>query len=164
MYNKITFTYLRLFLFVTLKVFFIRCPRTEKIQLRGKLSIIWWLSLGLMSLFLEKVINDTGIWITLCLMFGLLPMTRNSIWIILFKASYRKLIIIHKFISILTNIAALIKLVVVIYYVEPTFLISNVKAVMGIIGSFLIWTMSILALPIIRERYFELFLYSHKFL
>lgn len=125
---------------------------------------IWWLSLGLMSLFLEKVINDTGIWITLCLMFGLLPMTRNSIWIILFKASYRKLIIIHKFISILTNIAALIKLVVVIYYVEPTFLISNVKAVMGIIGTFLIWTMSILALPIIRERYFELFLYSHKFL
>ena len=135
-----------------------------KIFITCILYVIWWLTLGLLSFFLGKVIQDTGIWISLNIMFGMLPMTRNSIWILFFKASYTKLIIIHKMISILTNIAVLVKLITVIIYLESSFLFCNLKATMGTIATILIWIMSILASPIIREKFFELFYYSHKIL
>jgi hypothetical protein len=174
-------TSLFLFPMITLTLFFINgiivtfCEEREceiwsgryisfKILISCIFYIIWWISLGLLSFFLGNVIRDTGIWISLCIMFGMLPMTRNSIWILFFKASYTKLTPIHKIISILTNIAVLIKLIAVIYYLELSFLFSKLKATMGTIATILIWIMSILALPIIREKCFELFYYSHKFL
>ena len=85
--------------------------------------IIWWLTLGFLSFFLKSIIKDLGIWISLNIMFGMLPMTRNSIWVTFFKVSYTKLISIHKFISILTNIAVIVKIIAVIYIFDLSFLV-----------------------------------------
>ena len=126
--------------------------------------IIWWLTLGFLSFFLKSIIKDLGIWISLNIMFGMLPMTRNSIWVTFFKVSYTKLISIHKFISILTNIAVIVKIIAVIYIFDLSFLFSRLESTMGSIASLLIFFMSIMALPIIRKKYFELFYYSHKIL
>ena len=135
---------------------------------------IWWTSLLIYS-FLSPKINDilfrTGLWISLNMGSVLIPITRNSIFLVLFNISYDHIIHIHKYIAILCFISVWIKLIVVIIYKGFSFLIIPINntttggsPLMGTICSLSIILIFLLAMPFIRNKLFELFYYSHRIL
>ena len=133
----------------------------------------WWSSMFIYSFLSDnksEVLFRLGIWISLNMATVLLPITRNSIWIILFKISYDRIIHIHKFIAVLCIISIIIKLIVILIDFNFVFLFIPYNADTG--GSPLAGTLSslsmiltgVLAIPYIRKNLFELFYFSHKFL
>jgi len=139
----------------------------------GIIYSIWWISLLVYS-FLSPKINDilfrTGLWISLNMGSVLIPITRNSIFLVLFNISYDHIIHIHKYIAILCFISVWVKLIVVIIYKGFLFLIIPINnttggsPLMGTICSLSIILTVLLAIPFIRNRLFELFYYSHRIL
>ena len=134
---------------------------------------IWWTSLLVYS-FLSPKINDilfrTGLWITLNMGSVLIPITRNSIFLVLFNISYDHIIHMHKYMAVLCFISVWVKLIVVVIYKGFFFLfipINNTTGgspLMGTICSLSIILTVLLAIPFIRNRLFELFYYSHRVL
>ena len=139
----------------------------------GIVYSVWWISLLFYS-FLSPKINDilfrTGLWISLNMGSVLIPITRNSIFLVLFNISYDHIIHIHKYIAILCFISVLIKLLVVIINKGFSFLIIPINnttggsPLMGTICSLSIILTFFLAIPFIRNKLFELFYYSHRIL
>ena len=87
---------------------------SEDITLFIIIYVLWWLILLILSFFYKDVLTRLGIWICLNISFTLLPITKSSIFIKFFKLSYNKLINIHKYISILTILSVIIKVIVAI--------------------------------------------------
>ena len=115
----------------------------------------------------NKILTRLGNFISINLMLNILPITRNSIWVILFHLSYERLLIVHKVMGICCLISVLIKLITVsiLYDLHSLFLYDELdKSLFGTIASFSIILTSFLSIPYVRKNAFELFLYSHKFL
>ena len=134
---------------------------------------LWWLAMFIYSFYTDdqgEVLFRLGIWISLNMATVLLPITRNSIWIILFKISYDRIVNIHKFIAILCLISVIVKLIAVVIYINFPFLFIVYNAdtagspLAGTLSSLAMLLSSILAVPVIRKNFFEVFYFSHKFL
>ena len=137
------------------------------------LYITWWISMLIYSFMTNsksQLMSRLGVWITLNLAIILLPILRNSIFVILFDISHERITYIHRIFSILCIISVLIKFVTVLIIYEPSFLIKIINPstggspLMGTIASILFFITGILALPIIIKKNFEMFYYSHRIL
>jgi NAD(P)H-flavin reductase len=135
--------------------------------------IIWWTSILVYSFFGDyrgEIMIRLGNWITLNLASTLLPISRNSIFVILFDMSHYELLFIHKVLSCLCLLSVVIKFITVLVLYESSFLImvkytrSNGSPLMGTIATILFIICATLSMPIIRKNYFELFYYSHRIL
>ena len=112
--------------------------------------LIWWLSMIVYSFIPNdktEILFRLGVWISLNMASVLLPITRNSIWIILFKISYNRIIHIHKFMSILCIISIIIKIVAVLVILNLSFLFVPYNSDTG--GSPLGGTLSSLSIILI---------------
>ena len=125
---------------------------------------IWWTSLLILSFFSDDILTRLGLWISLNIAFTLLPVTRNSLWIVFLKLSYNKLINIHKYIACLSLLSVIIKILVIIFIYHYTLLVSNLSNLSGTICSLSIVLTSILSIKYIRLKIYELFYFSHKIL
>jgi NAD(P)H-flavin reductase len=135
--------------------------------------ICWWSALFIYSFLvnnISEILLRLGLWISLNLSIILLPITRNSIWVIMFDLSRERVIYLHKIISIFCLISVIIKFIVVLIYFPPSFLIKVINdqtggsPLAGTYSTFSIILCCILGLPFIRKNYFEVFFYSHKIL
>ena len=133
----------------------------------------WWLGMLIYSFLTDdpgEVLFRLGILITINISMILLPITRNSVWVKLFKISHYRINIIHIFIAILCLISIIIKIIIVCLQYNFDYLFipydDDIEGspLAGTIASLSIIFTSIFALPIIRKRFFELFYISHKFL
>ena len=122
----------------------------------------WWiLALAYSLIDNNLMLQRLGYWNALNICFTILPITRNSIWIILFNIPYQNIIHIHIYLAILTLLSVVIKTIAVIlqYNVD----ILWIYAVNGLSGSPLMGTLAslsilltlILSIPKIRQYYFE---------
>ena len=133
------------------------------------LYIIWWVSMFIYC-FLNKneIIKRLGIWLSLNLSFILLPITRNSLWIIFFKVSRYKLLYLHRLISTLCIISTIIKFIVCLIFYQPIFFIKLINPdtggspIAGTLSTLTILLCGVFSLKIIREKFFEIFYYSHR--
>ena len=125
---------------------------------------IWWIALLVYS-FLDSThtIYRLGIWVCLNISSSLLPITHNSLWVIFFNLSYERLLQIHKFMSTLSVLSVLIKLIVCMTYYSPEFFLVY-RPLMGLLASIFTFLLFILSLPYCRRKKYELFLYSHQIL
>lgn len=139
----------------------------------GGIYTSWWLILLSYSFYTDKyneILFRLGIWITINMGSVLIPVTRNSIWLILFNISYDQILHLHKYMAILCLISVLIKFIVVIIYSGFPFLIIPINyttggsPLMGTISTLSILLSGLLSFPYIRNKCFELFYYSHKIL
>ena len=126
--------------------------------------ILWWTSLLILSFFSNEILNRLGIWICFNIAFTLLPITRNSLWVVLLKISYNKLINIHKLIALLCLFSVIVKIITIIILYNYTYLYKNISNISGTICSISIFLTVFLSIPYIRKNIFELFYYSHKIL
>lgn len=133
--------------------------------------LIWWISMLIYSFAnKDEIILRLGLWISLNLSFILLPISRNSIWVIFFNLSRDKLLLMHRFMSILCLISTIIKFIAVLIFYKPIFLIQLLNPatggspLAGTLSTFAIILCSLLGLPVIRKKFFELFYYSHRIL
>jgi predicted ferric reductase len=133
--------------------------------------VIWWVSMLIYSFATNsksQIMIRLGIWITLNLGTILLPILRNSIFVILFNISYERIRYIHKLFSILCILSVLIKFITVLILYEASFLIKIINPttggspLMGTIATILFFVSGVSALPIIIKNKFELFYYSHR--
>lgn len=135
--------------------------------------IIWWISILAYSFlgdYRGEIMVRLGNWITLNLASTLLPISRNSIFVILFDMSHYKLLFIHKILSCLCLLSVVIKFITALLLYESSFLImitdirTNGSPLMGTIATALFIICGTLSIPVIRKNYFELFYYSHRIL
>jgi predicted ferric reductase len=116
------------------------------------------------------ILHKQGLWINLNLASVLLPITRNSIWSVLFKLSHINTRYLHKFMSILCIISVIIKFIVVLCYKDFNYLfiiqneITGGSPLAGTIATFAFILLGILSISYIRNKFFEVFYYSHKIL
>ena len=132
---------------------------------------LWWISMLIYS-FVNKdeIILRLGLWIALNLAFVLLPISRNSLWVIFFNLSRDKLLLMHRFMSVLCLISVIVKFIAVLIFFPPLFLIKLINPetggspIAGTLSTFAIIFCSFLGVPIIRKNFFEIFYYSHRIL
>jgi len=133
----------------------------------------WWLILLSYSFYTDKyneILFRLGLWITLNMGSVLTPVTRNSIWLILFNVSYDQIIHLHRYMAVLCLVSVLIKFIVIIVYSGFSFLIIPINfttggsPLMGTISTLSMLLSGILSFPFIRNKCFELFYYSHRIL
>jgi len=125
---------------------------------------IWWITLLVLSFVSDDILSRLGIWICLNIAFILLPVTRNSLWIVTLKLSYSKLITIHKYIACLSLLSVLTKIITIFSIYEYTLFYENVSNISGTVSTLSILLTTILSIKPIRDNIFELFYYSHKIL
>ena len=135
--------------------------------------ILWWTGLLIYSFLTNdvgQILLRLGLWISLNLSILLLPITRNSIWVILFDLSRERILYLHRILSIFCFISVVIKFVVVLIYFPPSFLgkiINNETGGSPLAGTYstvCIILCSLFGIPFIRKNYFEFFYYSHRIL
>lgn len=132
------------------------------------LYLIWYFAFLIYSLLnLQEILFRTGTWISLILAINLLPITRNSLWVILFNLSYERLNQFHRLIGFTAYIAVLIKFFAVFFVHNQEFLIStyyldNINPLAGTIATILIVLTTFLSLSFVRTNYFEVFFFSHR--
>ena len=133
----------------------------------------WWLVLLSYSFYTDKyneILFRLGIWIAVNMGSVLIPVTRNSIWLILFNISYDQILHLHKYMALLCLISVLIKFIVVIINSGFPFLIIPINyttggsPLMGTISTLSMLLSGMLSFPYIRNKCFELFYYSHRIL
>jgi len=179
-YSTITFSLFFLFLLTILSLNFFNCYYLNKIVylyclgyysrdiiLFYVIYLFWWTSLLVLSFVYNKnedILTKLGIWISLNIAFSLLPITKNSLWIYLFRIPYTKLMNIHKLISVLCLISVFVKVITIIVLYKFTYLYRNISSIFGTVCSLSIFLTCILSMPIIRKKFYELFYYSHRFL
>ena len=132
---------------------------------------LWWISILIYSFYginNNDILYRLGVWICLNISTTLLPITRNSIWVVFFKLSYEKIIFVHIYMGLLCTASIIIKLVasIVYYNFEFLFVLTTNKGspLAGTIGSLAIILMAITSTPYIRKNNFELFYYIHRVL
>ena len=134
---------------------------------------IWWCLLLIYSFMTKdksEILFRLGLWISLNMGSVLIPITRNSIWIIIFNISYNHILNLHKFMSVLCLISVIVKLITVVifynifYLFIPFNIITGGSPLMGTLSSLSILITSLSAIPCIRNNIFELFYYFHRFL
>lgn len=146
----------------TLNFYF--CNVTKDLFLFYVIYIVWWITLLYLSFTSDEVLVGLGVFICLNIGFSLLPITRNSLWITTMNFSYNKLINIHKFISILTLLSAVVKVIAVVVLYSSYRLVSTFSNKMGLVATSSIIVSSLIANPFIRKNCFEIFYYSHRIL
>jgi len=133
---------------------------------------LWWVSILMYSFYginNNDILYRLGVWICLNISTTLLPITRNSIWIVFFKLSYEKIIFVHIYMGLLCTVSIIIKLVASIVYYNFEFLFflrlgTKGSPLAGTVASLAIILMTIISTPYIRKNNFEIFYYIHRFL
>jgi hypothetical protein len=161
-FNIITNNIQNNYLNTTLDFYF--CNISKDLLLFYIIYIIWWTSILYLSFASDEILIGLGSFICLNLGFSLLPITRNSLWITTMNFSYNKLINIHKFISTLTLLSSIIKIITVVVLYSNYRLISTFSNKMGLVATSCIIVSSLIAIPFIRKNCFEIFYYSHRIL
>ena len=116
----------------------------------------------------STILKRLGQWEAINLGSVLFPITRNSIFLVLFKCSFQNALIVHKYLVFLLLISVIIKFIMIVLYFNPDFLITFLNTdtggspLMGTIATFSIILTGILSIKQIREKCFELFYYCHK--
>ena len=137
------------------------------------LYLIWWLGMVVYCFTMDdraEILFRLGIWIMLNTANVLLPITRNSIWLLIFKIPYLKIIHIHKYMAILCILSVLIKFITVLIYYKPDFLIvvlntaTGGSPLAGTISTFCYLILGIFSSPFIRKRFYEVFYFIHRFI
>lgn len=132
------------------------------------LYLLWWISIFIYCFAkIEETIFRLGIWVSLNMAFNLLPITRNSIWVVFFNLSYDRLIFIHKLIGVTCLISVIVKLIAVsiLYNVEYLIYLTDGNGgnpLMGTLATLFTILTSIVAIPQIKNNMFEVFFYFHK--
>ena len=135
--------------------------------------LMWWLGLLIYSFLPNdklEIMARLGVWITLNLSTVFLPITRNSIWVIFFNISQERIIYIHRIIATLCIISVFIKFIAVLILYTTSFLIKLINPatggspLFGTIATIMFFLCGIFAIKILRQKYFEVFYYSHKIL
>lgn len=117
---------------------------------------------------LATILKGIGQWQAINLTAVLFPITRNSLFLVLFKSSFQNALLIHKYLAIILIISVIIKFIMILIYFNPIFLITFLNtatggsALMGTIATFSILLTSLLSIKQIREKCFEVFYYFHK--
>ena len=134
---------------------------------------IFWLYFFIYSLMLENL-NDIlyiqGIWITLNLVSVIFPITKNSIWLMFFNIPYNEINHVHKYIAVLCIISSIVKLIYVLIYKNffYLFILQNIQTggspLAGTLSTLGLIIMPIFTIPIIKQKFYEIFYYSHKIL
>ena len=110
--------------------------------------------------------DSLGLWLLMQLLFIFIPITRNSFFIYLFKISHSSMIFTHKIISYIFCISIIIKFVIVIVINGDDFIIKLTNKDNGSISGILSFITNIFILIFsnshVRNRWYEIFLYSHK--
>ena len=151
-----------LYLSITLSLFLLYCVITYFFYHHNTklFYFLWWITLLLLSVFSkDEILERLGIWICYNIAFTLLPITKNSIW-----NNTKKLLNMHKIISILCLFSVITKIIVILILYNYKYLYINMSNIAGLISSLSIIFTTILAIPPIRKNCFELFYYSHKIL
>lgn len=134
---------------------------------------MWWISMCIYSL-IDTRLNITlfrlGVFIMMNMGLILLPVTRNSIWITIFKLTHKEFIFSHKIMAIMCIISIVIKFIVILINYNPYFLIIVKNELTG--GSPLAGTLStisailmgIFSIPNIMKIKYETFYFTHRIL
>jgi NAD(P)H-flavin reductase len=135
------------------------------------LYLVWWLLLFIFSFCSSEknqIVKRLGLWVSLNLSFSLLPISRNNISIILFKLSPDKIINIHKSIAVLFTISVIIKFIVsfIFYSTNINFSLkySETNPLAGFLASLCVFLITIFSIFPIRNKFYEVFYYSHRLL
>ena len=135
--------------------------------------LAWWIGLLIYSFLPNdklEIMARLGVWITLNLSTVFLPITRNSIWVIFFNISQERIIYIHRIIATLCIISVFIKFIAVLILYPTSFLIKLINPatggspLFGTLATIMFFLCGIFSIKILRQKYFELFYYSHKLL
>ena len=133
--------------------------------------IIWWLGMITYSFITDKLnelLFRLGTFIMINLAFTILPATRNNIFVQMFGASHKDILIVHKMVSILCIISIIIKFIVILIYYPPSFLIivknnmTDGSPLAATIATFSAILLSIFAIPQIKNRTYETFYFAHR--
>ena len=114
------------------------------------------------------ILQRLGLWESVNLASVLFPVTRNSVFMILIKCSYKNCLLIHKLLVILLLISVIIKFAMILVYFKYTFLFEFINIdtggspLMGTIATMSMLLTGLFSQKIIREKYFEVFYYFHK--
>jgi len=137
------------------------------------LYTFFWLYFFIYSLLLKnlnEILYIQGIWITLNLASLIFPVTKNSILLIFFNIQYNEINHVHKYIAILCVISAIIKTIFVLVHKNFSylFILQNMQTggspLAGTISSLGLILITIFTIPIIKQKFYEIFYYSHKIL
>jgi len=137
------------------------------------LFIIWWISMLTYSFSTDKlnlILFRLGIFIMINLGFNILPATRNNIFVEIFGATNRDILIVHKIISILSIISIVIKFIIILIYYPPSFLIvikndiTGGSPLAGSIATISAILLSISSIPLLKKKSYETFYFSHRIL
>lgn len=133
--------------------------------------LIWWISVLVYSFLCDdndEIMTRLGFWISLNLSIILLPISRNNLSVIIFNLSQEKIIHIHRMLSVLCIFSVFIKFISVLILYKPSLLIEteygDVNPLFGTISTFLFFIIGSFSVPLVREKYFELFYYTHRFI
>jgi predicted ferric reductase len=130
--------------------------------------LLWYIGILTYSFTNEnRTLIRLGHFVSLNLMLNILPITRNSIWVVLFHLSHERLLIIHRLMGVFCLLSVLIKLItaIILYNINSLFINNEFDtSLFGTLASFSIILTSFLSIPYIRKNAFELFIYSHKIL
>jgi NAD(P)H-flavin reductase len=133
--------------------------------------LIWWISMCVYSLLGDnssQLLFRLGVWIMLNTSNMLLPITRNSIWLYLFKIPYLKIIHLHRFMALLCIVSVIIKFIVVLLLYPPEFLIvllnktTGGSPIAGTISTFCYIILGIFSIKYVRKNCFETFYFTHR--
>ena len=133
----------------------------------------WWISMYLYSIInpnLGTTLFRLGVFIMLNIAFILIPVTRNSILILLFKLSHKDLTNIHVYTSILCLVTVITKFIFIFYNYPLNFLfvILNTNTggspLAGTIATFAMVLSGVISMPYIKKKCFEVFYITHRFL
>lgn len=117
-----------------------------------------------------NLLKYLGYWICINMSSVLLPITRNSLWIIYFNLHHQKLKLIHRYIAVLTLISVIIKVVLILCYKPFSYLfiyrntMTNGSPLWGTISSLSVILLFVFASQCIRDKCFEIFYFNHRFL
>ena len=117
----------------------------------------------------RNILRTLGQWQAINLASVLFPITRNSIFLVLFKGSFQNALLVHKYLAMLLLLSVIIKFVMILIYFNYSFLFTFLNittggsALMGTIATISMLLLGVFSIKQLREKCFEVFYYSHKF-
>lgn len=139
----------------------------------SSLFIIWWLTMCIYSL-IDNRVNITlfrlGVFIMMNMGLILLPVTRNSIWITIFKLTHKEFILSHRIMAIMCIVTIIIKFIVILFNYEPYFLIiiknelTGGSPLAGTLSTFSAILMGLFSMRNIIKIKYETFYFTHRIL
>ena len=132
----------------------------------GLLYFIWWcifLSISFLGENATQIMTLQGKWIVLNFSTALIPNIKNCCWIHYLRIPHHIVLDLHKYIGILSFLSILIKIITFTYlYFLPNNQLQ--VSIMGIITSVFVFLTVLATHKSIKDKYYEVFYYTHKIL